>query len=127
MMFLRTLRFSKSVVLLSSALSASGCNGNLVEEPAPAPPRSSPSEAVPVAAKNTTDVSAFKAALAPRLSRSIDGLSVVRGPDGRRRIDFRGRFASGHVVRTEPDGTSRIQCITSAAELETFLSERNSR
>ena len=63
----------------------------------------------------------FSQALAPRLSRSGEGLRSHRTPSGTRRIPLEGRFRSAHVAVRGPDGAMKTHCVTSKAELDAVL------
>ena len=63
----------------------------------------------------------FERALAPRLSRSSEGLERQKTPLGGGRIDLRNRFQHVSVVRKRPDGTAESICVTSAGELHAAL------
>jgi hypothetical protein len=55
------------------------------------------------------------------LSHSDEGLTIVYHPNGMVSIDLEGRFQSAAMVRLEPDGTLRAQCVTTVEEAELFL------
>jgi hypothetical protein len=55
------------------------------------------------------------------LSQSGDGLSLVYHPNGMISIDLEDRFQTAAVVRVEPDGTLRAQCVSTVEEAERFL------
>ena len=55
------------------------------------------------------------------LSQSGDGLSLVYHPNGMVSIDLEDRFQTAAVVRVEPDGTLRAQCVSTVEEAERFL------
>lgn len=65
----------------------------------------------------------FSRTIAPRLSRSGEGLKIERTPSGSGRIDLEGRFRSVHVATRGPDGTPHVQCVTSKAELDALLAK----
>jgi len=62
--------------------------------------------------------------LSPRLSRSLEGLHVQTHPDGRRSVDFEGRFQHAAVGRLDEDGVVRSVCVDSAEGLEAALKPR---
>jgi hypothetical protein len=51
--------------------------------------------------------------LAPRLSRSTQGLSFKRRADGITTVDLQGRFGHTTVARQKADGTVRYGCVDS--------------
>jgi hypothetical protein len=55
------------------------------------------------------------------LSQSDEGLTLVYHPNGMISIDLEDRFQSTALVRVEPDGTIRAQCVTTVEEAERFL------
>ena len=63
----------------------------------------------------------FSESLAPRLSRSREGLTSHRTEAGSRRIPLDGRFRSAHVAVRSADGSVRTHCVTSKAELDALL------
>jgi hypothetical protein len=63
----------------------------------------------------------FSRTLAPRLSRSGEGLVSHRTHAGSRRIPLDGRFRSVHVAVRGADGETKTQCVTSKAELDALL------
>ena len=64
---------------------------------------------------------ALIASVSRELSQSDEGLTIVYHPDGMISIDLEGRFESTALVRVDPDGTLRAQCVTSVEEAERFL------
>jgi len=56
------------------------------------------------------------------LSQSDEGLTLVYHPNGMVSIDLEDRFQSAALVRVEPDGTLRAQCVTTMEEAVRFLS-----
>ena len=63
----------------------------------------------------------FSRTLAPRLSRSGEGLASHLTSAGTRRIPLEGRFRSVHVPVRGPDGSVKTHCVTSKAELDDLL------
>ena len=57
------------------------------------------------------------------LSRSAEGLTVVKNQDGSETVDLDGRFQSAFVVRINPDSTLSEMCATSAGEIAAFMVE----
>jgi hypothetical protein len=55
------------------------------------------------------------------LSQSGDGLTLVYHPNGMVSIDLEDRFQTAALVRVEPDGTLRAQCVSTVEEAERFL------
>jgi hypothetical protein len=55
------------------------------------------------------------------LSQSDEGLTIVYHPNGMLSIDLQDRFQSAALVRLEPDGSLRAQCVTTVEEAERFL------
>ena len=63
----------------------------------------------------------FERALAPRLSRSAEGLEKQTTRLGGGRIDLRNRFQHVSIVRKRPDGTAESVCVTTPGELHAAL------
>ncbi len=59
--------------------------------------------------------------VARSVSQADTGLTLVYHPNGAISIDLEDRFESTSLVRMEPDGSLTVQCVTTAAEAETFL------
>ena len=64
---------------------------------------------------------ALIASVSRQLSQSDEGLTIVYHPNGLVSIDLEDRFQSAVLVRVEPDGTLRAQCVTTVEEAEQFL------
>ena len=62
--------------------------------------------------------------IAPRLSRSREGLTPHATRAGSRRIPLEGRFRSMHVPVRTADGDVKAECITSKPELDALLERR---
>jgi hypothetical protein len=62
--------------------------------------------------------------IAPRLSRSREGLTSHATRTGSQRIPLEGRFRSMHVPVRAPDGQTKAQCVSSKAELDLVLEKR---
>ncbi len=60
------------------------------------------------------------------LSRSSEGLTSVRHPDGTVTVDLQGRFRSMTVARRADDGSMNVDCITSTAQAAAILDETRS-
>ncbi len=65
----------------------------------------------------------FSESLAPRLSRSREGLTSHRTAAGSRRIPLDGRFRSAHVAVRGADGTVKTHCVSSKPELDALLKQ----
>jgi hypothetical protein len=63
----------------------------------------------------------FSQSLAPRLSRSREGLTTEVTATGSRRIPLDGRFRSAHVAVRGADGSVKTHCVTSEGELDALL------
>jgi hypothetical protein len=59
--------------------------------------------------------------VARSVSQSGDGLTLLYHSNGAISIDLENRFESASLVRMESDGSLTVQCVTTAAEAETFL------
>lgn len=62
------------------------------------------------------EMAALTADLAAKLSRSSEGLTVVKHADGRKSVDLQGRFQSVSVATIGADGRPRVECLQDAAE-----------
>jgi hypothetical protein len=66
-------------------------------------------------------IETFSRMLAPRLSRSGEGLASHLTHAGSRRIPLDGRFRSVQVAVRGPDGATKTHCVTSRLELDALL------
>ena len=71
-----------------------------------------------------TDVERMVESVAPRVSRSTEGLPIQVRPDGTRAIDLRGRYHHVAVARKQADGSVVRMCVASEPELRHALSPR---
>lgn len=69
-----------------------------------------------VRAPTAAEMAAVSADLAAKLSRSSEGLTVVKHPDGRKSVDLQGRFQSVAVATIGADGRPRVACLQDAGE-----------
>lgn len=75
-----------------------------------------------VRAPTAAEMAAVSADLAAKLSRSSEGLTVVKHPDGRKSVDLQGRFQSVSVATIGADGRPRVECLQDAGEAAARLS-----
>jgi hypothetical protein len=66
-------------------------------------------------------------ALSPRLSRSTQGLQVMRTASGSHRIDLRGQFQHMSVATRDADGQVSQQCVSTPEELSQLLAHKQER
>jgi hypothetical protein len=59
------------------------------------------------------------------LSRSDQGLTVVRHPNGMQSVNLQGRFQSVALVKINSDGNASEQCVTNEQEAKQFLTSEN--
>jgi hypothetical protein len=65
--------------------------------------------------------------LAPRLSRSTEGLSFKRRKDGLTTVDFQGRFTHVTLAKRMPDGSIQTRCVDQRRALDQWLGSRSVR
>lgn len=62
--------------------------------------------------------------LAPRLSRSTQGLSFKRRADGITTVDLQGRFGHATIAQQKADGTVRYGCVNSPLAAQGWTGSR---
>ena len=117
-------------VVLAVPLLFGACTSRVPEPDGSRAAPAEPSSAQPSEASLRSSVERQRAneklsqSLAPRLSRSREGLTSHPTRAGSRRIPLEGRCRSMHVPVRTPEGDVKTQCITSKAELDAVLERR---
>jgi hypothetical protein len=84
-------------------------------------PRPAPGALSATADSRDARVRELLSRLAPRLSRSPDGLVKEPIGGGRRRIHLQSRFQHAAIATRGPDGRMRIECASSVEDAERLL------
>lgn len=108
-----------ALVVCVSSWSLLACSNRAPE------PTSSAAVPAPTAATVATANSvALVEALRPHLARTSAGLTAHDGQNGLRVLPLEGRYHSAEVAHRAPDGSLRVECVTSVKELESSLAAR---
>ncbi|HEY2408525.1 MAG TPA: hypothetical protein VGI10_21110 [Polyangiaceae bacterium] len=106
------------LVVCASSWSLPACSNRAPE------PTSSAVPAPTAAAVAPANSVALVEALRSHLSRTSAGLTAHDGQNGLRVLPLEGRYHSAQIAHRAPDGSLRVECVTSVKELESSLAAR---
>jgi len=121
------IRFARSLTVGAVMVAVSACTGRVEELSKREQPATDEATAPTPGRTSVRGLGVsreeFARTFAPHLSRTGDGLESVRTRAGSRRMPLEGRFRSVQVAVKGPDGRTRVQCVTSKAELDQLLAK----